>query len=299
MNGPVLVTGAGGFVGGYLLAELGDRAVPGNADVTNAAELASELRSVRPAALVHLAALSSVADSWENASEVWRVNALGTVNLLDAVATEQSSARILVVSTGEVYGRAESVPTPEEAPMHPPSPYAASKAAAEIACGQARRTGLDVVVARAFPHIGPRQDERFAIGSWTRQIAQLEAQGGGTLSVGDISVERDLTDVRDVVRAYRLLLDPAVEPGTYNVASGRAVPLADVVDILVGLAECEVEVERTTERSRPLDIPVLCGEPSRLEAATGWRPEIPLEQTLADSLDLARRDLANERISSR
>lgn len=299
MSGPILVTGAGGFVGGHLLAELGERAVAARADVTDAAEVAAEIRSARPAAVVHLAALSSVAGSWETTGEVWHVNTLGTVTVLEALRSEQPSTRALIVSTGDVYGRADVVPTPEDAPVRPLSPYAASKAAAEIACEQARRTGLDVVVARAFPHVGPSQDERFAVGSWTRQIARLEAEGGGILSVGDLSVERDLTDVRDVVRAYRLLLDPAVEPGTYNVASGRAVPLAHVVGLLIGLAACEIAVEPKSERLRPADIPVLCGDPRRLEAATGWRPEIPLERTLADGLEAARRDLATERISSR
>jgi GDP-4-dehydro-6-deoxy-D-mannose reductase len=296
MPGPILVTGAGGFVGGYLLAELGQSVVPSQADVTDSAAVAQEVAEVAPSAIVHLAALSSVADSWLAGAEVWRVNAIGTVNVLDAAAAERPAARVLVVSTGEVYGRADVFPTPEEAPLRPISPYAASKAAAELASERARISdGLDVVVARAFPHVGPRQDERFAVASWAAQIARLEAQGGGTLAVGDLSVERDLTDVRDVVRAYRLLLGPSVAAGTYNVASGRAVTLADVVETLVGLAECSVTVAVDEERLRPVDIPVLCGDPSRLEQATGWRPTIPLEQTLADTLSAARASLGAER----
>jgi GDP-4-dehydro-6-deoxy-D-mannose reductase len=252
------------------------------------------VRETRPRAVVHLAAQSSVAASWEDAGEAWRVNVLGTVNLLGAVRAERPRARVLFPSTGEVYGRAEQLPTPETAPPAPVSPYAATKAAAEIACGQFARSGGDVVVARAFNHEGPGRDERFAVGSWTRQIARLEKEGGGVLQVGDLTAERDLTDVRDVCRAYRLLLDPRVEPGTYNVASGRSVAMAHVVELLVGLARCPVEVEQSAERIRPADIPVLRGDASKLQRATGWRPEIPLEQTLADALHHARRTLTRQ-----
>jgi GDP-4-dehydro-6-deoxy-D-mannose reductase len=190
-----------------------------------------------------------------------------------------------------VYGPTPDGPADEERPLAPLSPYAASKAAAELACGQAARAhGLDVVVARAFPHTGPGQNERFAIGSWTRQIARLEERGGGTLEVGDVTVKRDLTDVRDVVRAYRLLLEPAVPAGVFNIASGRAVALAEVVELLVGLARCPVEIRQNPARIRHAEVAVLAGDASKLEAATGWRPEIPLEQTLADALDEARRE---------
>ena len=169
--------------------------------------------------------------------------------------------------------------------MRPISPYAVSKAAAELACAL---PGVDVVVTRSFNHEGPGRDDRFAVGSWTRQIARLEAEGGGTLLVGDLSAERDITDVRDVARAYRLLLDRSVPAGTYNVASGHSVPMERVVELLVGLARVPVRVERDESRLRPADIPRLCGDASKLRAATGWEPTIPLEQTLADALAAAR-----------
>jgi len=217
------------------------------------------------------------------------VNTVGTVNLVDAMLEAAPEARLLFVSTGEVYGRAEQLPTSESAPAAPLSPYAASKAAAEIACEQAARSsGLDVVIARAFQHEGPGRDERFAIGSWTRQIAELEARGGGELRVGDLSAERDISDVRDVCRAYRLLLDRAAPPGIYNVASGQRVRISNVVDLLIGMARCPITVELDPERLRPSELPVVWGDASKLAAATGWKPEIPLEQTLADALDYAR-----------
>lgn len=249
--------------------------------------------------MVNLAALTSVAHSWGAEAEVWAVNTLGTVNLLEAVRREQPEARVLVVSSGDVYGAAETIPTPESAPLAPLSPYAASKAAAELACERARRAdGLQVVVARPFTHVGPGQSETFAVGSWTRQLAQLEAEGGGALSVGDLAVARDLTDVRDVSRAYRLLLDPAVPARTYNVASGGPVTLERVVETLVGLVDCPVTVERDPARLRQSDLPVQAGDASLLTETTGWLPEIPLERTLADALDYARSALRQERTAA-
>jgi GDP-4-dehydro-6-deoxy-D-mannose reductase len=285
----VLVTGAGGFVGRHLRGELGESFVPFEGDVLDGAALAAAVREVRPRGVVHLAAESSVADSWEDAARVWSVNVVGTVNVLEAVRRERPAGRVLFPSTGEVYGRAELVPTPEDEPVAPVSPYAASKAAGELACAQAARgSGLDVVVARAFNHEGPGRDERFAVGSWASQIVGLEPEGGGTLLVGDLSAERDLTDVRDVCRAYALLLDPSVPSGTYNVASGKPVPMRRVLGLLVERASVPIQVERDASRLRPADIPRVAGDPSRLRAATGWAPEIPLERTLADTLDAAR-----------
>ncbi|MFN2471687.1 MAG: GDP-mannose 4,6-dehydratase [Gaiellaceae bacterium] len=295
MDGSVLVTGAQGFVGGHLLRELGNSALATHADVTDPDALARTLGDVQPVAVVHLAALSWVPESWRDPARVWAVNAVGTVNLLEAVRAECAQARVLVVSTGEVYGRAEVLPTPENSPVSPVSPYAASKAAAEVAALQVRETGLDVVVARPFQHEGPGRDEQFAVGSWTHQIARLEAAGGGELLVGNLDAERDLTDVRDVCRAYRLLLDPAVQGGVYNVASGRTVTMRRVVELLVELATVPVDVKPDPERLRPLDLPVLCGDATRLRAATGWRPEIELEQTLRDTLEVARRTVRAER----
>jgi GDP-4-dehydro-6-deoxy-D-mannose reductase len=256
--------------------------------VREPAAVAEEVRRSRPAAVVHLAAISSVAESWDDPHEVWNVNAAGTVNVLEAVRIEAAGARVLHASTGEVYGQADVTPTTEEVPFAPRSHYAASKAAAELACGVARRAGLDVVVARAFQHEGPGRDERFAVGSWAAQIARAEEAAGGTVLVGDLSARRDITDVRDVCRAYELLLEPSVPAETYNVASGRTVEMRQVLNMLVGMARCPIQVEPDPARSRPSDLAVVCGDASRLREATGWAPSIPLEETLADALDDAR-----------
>jgi len=279
----VLVTGAAGFVGGHLRAALGEAFVPFEGDVLDVEALAAAVREVD--AVVHLAAESSVAASWEDGFRSWRGDVDGTVNMLAAVRAERPEARVLFASTGEVYGNATRIPTPEDEPVRPVSPYAASKAAAELACSI---SGLDVVVTRAANNEGPGRDERFALGSWTRQLARLEVEGGGTLLVGDLSAERDILDVRDVCRAYLLLLDPSVRAGTYNVSSGETVTMARVVELLVGLTGVPVEVERDESRVRPAEVRRQAGDPSRLRAATGWRPEIALEQTLADTLAAAR-----------
>ena len=297
MAGPILVTGAQGFVGGHQLAQLGGRGLPLDVDVTDAKAVARAVAATAPAAVVHLAALSSVDASWDDAGETWRVNAVGTVNVLEAVRLETPEARVLVASTGEVYGRVEQVPTPEDAPLAPVSPYAASKAAAELACEQARCAGVDVVVARAFQHEGPGRDERFATGSWVAQIARAEESGGGTVRVGDLSARRDVTDVRDVCHAYVLLLDTSVPAGTYNVATGHTVEMREVLETLVRLAAVPLEIEPDPERMRSSELPVVCGDASRLRAATGWAPRIPLEQTLADMLEAARQE-TTERMAS-
>jgi GDP-4-dehydro-6-deoxy-D-mannose reductase len=287
----VLITGADGFVGKHLRAQLGDAGLSADVDVLDTEALATRLRGAQPRAVVHLAAQSSVAASWEDVAGAWTVNVLGAVNVLEATRVEAPQARVVFASTGEVYGRAEQLPTPESAPVAPLSPYAATKAAAEIACAQFANQGVGVVVVRAFNAEGPGRDVRFAIGSWTHQIAELEACGGGQLEVGDLEVARDITDVRDVCRAYTLLLDADVE-GTYNVASGHSVRMSEIVETLVRLARVPIEVVQRAGRVRPAEIRRMEGDPSRFRAATGWEPEIPLEQTLADTLEAARASVA-------
>lgn len=287
----IAITGAGGFVGRHLARRLGASAVTLAADVTDRAALEAEIASCGPDAIVHLAAQSSVRESWDRPSEVWRVNAGGTVELLRATAAAAPAARVLVVSSAEVYGLVGADPIDERQPVAPISPYGASKAAAELACAA---SGLDVVVARPFPHTGPGQDERFAVGSWAAQIARLERTGGGALQVGNLDARRDMLDVRDVVAAYVALLDRSVAADTYNVASGSAPSMRDVLSGLVAHARCPITIEVDESRMKPSDLPVLCGDAARLRSATSWVPRIPFAETLADTLAAARDTVADD-----
>jgi GDP-4-dehydro-6-deoxy-D-mannose reductase len=271
------------------LPALGDAGVASVADVTDPVALLAEVEAAAPTAVVHLAAISSVTDSLADPGTTWTVNTIGTVNVAEVVRRAAPTARLLVVSSGEVYGDTGDTPADESRPLAPRSPYAASKAAAEIAAEQAARAnGLDVVIARPFAHTGPGHDRRFALPSWAAQIAELERAGGGDLLVGDLTVQRDLLDVRDVVAAYLALLDPAVPAGTYNVARGEAVPLGDLLALLVAAATVPVSVVRDPSRMRAVDTQLLCGDASRLRATTGWEPTRELAETLADLLQAAR-----------
>jgi len=234
----------------------------------------------------HLAGFAHVGQSWDRPAEVFRVNAEGTLNVLEAARPTQ--ARVLVVSSAEVYGNVtpDDLPLAEDSPVRPVSPYAASKAAAETLAVQAwLGRGTHAVVARPFNHTGPGQSPEFVVPAFARRIA--EASAGGVLKVGNLAPRRDLTDVRDVVRAYRLLVEHG-EPGTaYNVCSGADVAIEELVNLMVDVAGLtgKVRLEVDPDLLRPADVPVLRGDPSRIQQATGWAPEIPLDQTLKDVLN--------------
>ena len=284
------VTGASGFVGSWLqahLREVGDDVVvPGEElDVNDALSLADAVAAARPDAVYHLAGLTDVGDSWERPAAFFRTNAGGTFNLLDAARRCDTLPRVLFVSSSEVYGRVEpdQLPISEEAPLRPVSPYAATKAASEMLAVQAHvGWGLDVVRARPFNHVGPGQSAAFVVPAVAGRIVDAQRSGRGEVRVGNVSSRRDFTDVRDVVRAYRLLVERG-EPGeAYNVCSGREVAVGDVVRQLLALSGAEVEVRPDPLLMRAADVPVVRGDPSRLRAATGWEPSIPLEESLGD-----------------
>ena len=288
MSRPVLVTGGQGFVGAHLLRLLDDAVAP-EVDVTDQVALRAAVHELRPRAVVHLAALSQVSDSWRDPATVWQVNAVGTVNLLESVRGECDDARVLVVSTGEVYGRADVVPTPETAEPRPLSPYAASKAAAEVAACQAGRSGLDVVVARAFQHEGPGRDDRFAVGSWTLQLARARA-GRRRCAARRRSRRR----ARPHRRARRLpRLPGAARPGRSRRCLQRRERrarsrCATWSTSLVALCRVPVTVEPDPERMRASDVPVVSRRP--VEAACRDRLEAgdPARADAADTLDAAR-----------
>jgi GDP-4-dehydro-6-deoxy-D-mannose reductase len=287
-----LVTGSGGFVGPYLLDHLracGDEVTGTDADVdiTDADAVRKALDAEAPEVLYHLAALSHVGTSWSAPVEVFRVNVEGTLNVLLAAA-EAGVERVLLIGSAEQYGivPTERMPISEDEPMRPVTPYGASKAAAEMAASHVvRGRGLDVVFVRAFNHLGPGQSDALVASAIARQVAEAERGGDGVVRTGDLTPKRDFTDVRDVVRAYRLLVETGTPGEAYNVCSGRAVAVQEVADHLVAAAERPLRLELDPSRLRPVEVPVHCGDNARLRAATGWAPEIPLEESLHDVLE--------------
>jgi GDP-4-dehydro-6-deoxy-D-mannose reductase len=297
----VLVTGAAGFAGTWLVRALladGHTVVAASQeghpppagggevewiplDVTSAESVAAAVERAAPEQVYHLAGQASVAGSFSDPLGTWDVNATGTLRLAAALP---AGARLLVVSSAEVYGVVpdDEQPIGEDRPLRPYNPYAASKAAAEMAALQARGP---VVVARSFNHTGPGQDERFAVASFARQLARIREEGGEpVLRVGNLSARRDLLDVRDVARAYVRLMNEGQAGQVYNVCSGRAVAMSDAAEQLIALSGTGARLEVDPKRVRPVDVPLLCGSGARLRAL-GWAPEIAFRDTLADLLE--------------
>jgi GDP-4-dehydro-6-deoxy-D-mannose reductase len=246
----------------------------------------------RPDRLFHLGALASVGRSWHDARATLVGNVEMTLNVLEAVRAEAPAAQVVHASSGEVYGRPERLPVDEAAALRPQSPYATSKAAADLLAGQYADThALRVVRTRAFNHAGPGQSDDYVIGTLTRQVAQAEARGADelVLRTGNPDSRRDFTDVRDVVRAYAAAVE--LEPGPYNVASGRVASVRELIELLGSATELRLRHELDPERIRPNDVPEVRGSAELLREATGWTPEIPLARTVADALDQWRVEL--------
>lgn len=290
-----LVTGSAGFVGHHLVAHLRangddvvecDRSVDG-LDITDGEAVTRLVAEVRPDVVYHLAGWADVGGSWQAPVQAFRANAEGTLNVLSA-ANDAGVGRVLAVSSADVYGivSPDELPLTEDSPLRPASPYAASKVAADYLGLQAwLGRGLPVLRVRAFNHLGPGQTDRFVAPALASRIARAERDGGDVLTVGDLSARRDFTDVRDVVRAYRLLVEQG-EPGeVYNVCSGTDLAVQDIADRLVAQARVPLLLEVDPSLLRPVELPVLRGSHDRLTAATGWQPEIPIDRTLTDLLE--------------
>lgn len=310
----VLVSGASGFVGQHLVRALlatgaevygtspeQEPVTPLLTPVERAAvrwlpldlraedSVRSAVREAAPGVVYHLAAQSSVAAGFTDLLGTWDVNATGTLRLAGALGEQGASGvRLLLVSSAEVYGAVPEAEQPivEARAPAPSNPYGASKAAAEMAA-RSTRAGVQLVVARSFPHTGPGQDARFALPSFARQLAEIDrGEREPVLRVGNLSARRDVCDVRDVVRAYLRLAEAGQAGAVYNVCRGEAYAMRELLDRMIELSGREVEVEVDPARLRPVDTPLLLGDASRLRAL-GWAPEIPIRDTLRDLLAAA------------
>jgi GDP-4-dehydro-6-deoxy-D-mannose reductase len=310
-----LVTGVTGFAGGHLAEALlarGDTVIGVDrsgawppvlqhlagqvdlrtCDLCDGTELEPLLREVRPERICHLAGYARTGRSFDEPDAAWDGNLTTTRRLYDAVARWGERPRILFIGSGLIYGSRGNGPPPDEsAPLRPDSPYAASKAAADLVSYQVYcAPGLDVVRARPFNHVGPRQSPEFAVAHFARQVVAIErGQQPPVLETGDLRPSRDLTDVRDTVAAYLLLLEHGRAGEAYNVASGQGYTMRTVLDRLLALAGISPEIRQLTELVRPTEQPAVRADASKLRRETGWQPRFALDQTLADTLDYWRR----------
>lgn len=309
-KGIPLVTGATGFAGSHLLdhlleseprvaawgspsgqaaARVDDRVRWSFLDVTDTARVTEALAELRPAVVYHCAGVADVHGSWAESARTLRVNVLGTHAMLEALRRADLQIPILVAGSALVYRPSPDALT-EDSPLGPVNPYGVSKLAQEMV---AAASGGRVLLTRPFNHAGPRQSDGYVTSSFARQIAEAEAGlREPVLRVGNLDARRDITDVRDTVRAYRLVVESGVPRRPYNVCQGVAYRVRDLLDTLVGQSRVPIRVEVDPARLRPSDNPVLLGSAERIRADTGWQPEISIDQTLVDLLEYWRRTLS-------
>lgn len=307
-----LIIGGAGFVGGYLINELlsndwevhatclenekiSENCTVHTLDILDKNSIVEIFNNVSPDVIYHLAAQSSVAVSWKKPQLTAEINVIGSLNVLEALReANKKDMRLIMIGSGEEYGyiRPEACPLSEAEPLHPGNIYAATKACQEM-IGEiyARAYGLNIIMVRAFNHSGPKQSSMFVISDFCRQIAEIESgKKPPEICVGNLSAMRDFTDVRDVVRSYRLLADKGVSGKIYNIGRGRAVSIQYILDTALGFAKTDIQVKNDPERMRASDIPIIEPDVSRIFADTGWKAEITVEQTIEDTLDYWRRE---------
>ena len=314
----ILITGAGGFVGRHLSAHI-SRVQP-RARLTGTTFFPSEtvhdavtdqqlidlkdyervldlLARCRPDAIYHLAAQAFVPRSFEDPWETLENNIRAQLNIIRACLELQIRPRILIVSSAEIYGAVQpgQLPMNEEAAIRPTNPYSVSKVAQDMLALQYYLShDLQLMRARPFNHIGPGQNDRFVAPAFALQIAAIEeGQQDAVIYVGNLSARRDFTDVRDIVRAYHMIAEKGKAGEAYNIASGRAHSIRHLLDILLGLTEIEIDVRVDPSRLRPVDVPEIRGDASKLQRDTGWKPELTFEDTLRDVLADCRRRIQN------
>lgn len=309
-----LITGIEGFVGRHLARELQSREYEvwggyflkerleelasftlRRCDLTKREEVLALLEECKPERIYHLAGQSSAAVSFKDPIGTFQTNVLGTIQLLEGVRTVCSDARVLMVTSCEVYGAAdpEHLPTNEEAPFWPLSPYAASKASQDHLGYQYHNSYHNAIIrVRPFPHVGPGQGPNFALSGFAKQIAEIETgMAPPTVMVGNLEAKRDLSDVRDVVRAYTLILERGATGEAYNIGSGRVYSIRKALEIMLSKAKNPIQVQTDESRMRPADVPLLWSDCSKLRQAIRWEAEIPVEKSLEDLLDFWREEV--------
>jgi GDP-4-dehydro-6-deoxy-D-mannose reductase len=304
-SGPALVTGAAGFAGSHLVEHLSNEGLdvvawhkPGGhtpasanghvirseaVDLLDREAVRQALERARPGSVYHCAGAAHVGKSWDNAESTFAVNVRGTHHLVEGLRDLTIKAPVLVPSSAMVYAASDSAIS-EAHQISPSSPYALSKLAQELV-GSGNPGGPDVFIARAFNHFGPRQDPWFVASGFARRIADIEAgRWAPEIAVGNLESKRDLMDVRDTVRAYRLIVERGVAGRPYNVCTGRALAIHDLLHMMLARARVPIAVKTDPARYRPNDQPIVLGDPRRIQDELGWRAEIPVEQTIDDLL---------------
>jgi GDP-4-dehydro-6-deoxy-D-mannose reductase len=312
----VLVTGIAGFVGSHLaelllkkedevfgiclaceslknIREIKKDLHLTNCDMTDFNQLSKVVKRINPDEIYHLAALSSVGKSFGNPLDTIETNVRGTLYLLEILRNRRKEVRILIVGSSDMYGivKPKDIPIAEEKPLLPISPYGTSKAMCDLLAYQYFKSyGVRTIRVRAFNHTGPRQGIGFVVPDFASQIAKIEA---GILppvmKVGNLSSKRDISDVRDIVRGYQLLMKKGKAGEAYNICSGKAYSIKNVLKVLISLSKKKIRVRIDEKKNRPTEIPVLVGDNSKIKRATGWKPEISIEKTLEDTLNFWRR----------
>lgn len=267
-------------------------------DLRNKAKLAEAITLARPEEIYHLAGQSSVRLSWADPVLTFEINVIGAINLLETVCKYAPKAKILLVGSSDEYGPAEEGegPVTESSRLRPQSPYSLSKVCVDLLAEQYYKAKkLNAIRVRPFNHIGPGQRPDFATSDFAKQIAEAElGQREVTLKVGNLSVRRDFTDVRDMVRAYTMALAYCLPGEVYNICSGRVYALSEIVEVYLRMARVEIEVEEEEERRRQVDVPAIIGDASRFKLATGWKAEISVEKSLEDILNYWRKVVSRD-----
>ena len=303
-----LVIGGGGFVGPYLVRHLTDdcgyevtvtktekeqlvmdNAVVKNLDILDIGQIVGLLKAEQPDYIFHLAAQSSVAYSWKNPTLTIDVNIKGCVNLLDAVRQLDKKPRVLLIGSGEEYGHIKEgeCPIVEDNTVRPGNIYAATKACQNM-LGKiySDAYGLDIMMVRAFNHIGPNQTPMSVVADSCKPVADIEkGRQGPVIYVGNLSAKRDFTDVRDVVKAYALLVEHGRRGETYNVGTGHAIAISQILDEIVAMSDTAIEVKVDENKLRPVDVPIIEPDIDKIKSEVGWQPVISLEQTLRETLE--------------